>query len=397
MSDEQNLITSEGDSRQFFIMLPNIIDDLELSIYAFRLYVHFVRVVGAGAGKCWQSTSTLAKACGMSRGKVSQAKKELEEAGLIAVNYAQSSAGGHEYHEVKIKNIWRANIAYYAGEGIPKFWKDNNLLRTIPRIWNEPENCSPHEQSVHDMNELFTTWTNCSRGDTKEEPLEEPLEEKEEEKVIYTSSFSKNSESEQMVDSSGGKSFASANASARASARTSIPGHEFQLLKSAVTLMLFEVFTEPNIPADDSPFWRELGEVYAKWHNKNADAEYFDCLRYYAETCEADNVFNEHFPNRVDNALKRGWNTQYQYSGLNDFYAYWRDYGTIDSQGYTCANINKSGAALLASAENWTPTSKGHPSADTRDREINEKLANGEIELRQADMLQPPESLRGLV
>ncbi|GAF99333.1 unnamed protein product, partial [marine sediment metagenome] len=50
---EQNQVRSED--RAYFTMMPNIIDDMGLDPYAFRLYVHLRRVAGEN-GACWQST-----------------------------------------------------------------------------------------------------------------------------------------------------------------------------------------------------------------------------------------------------------------------------------------------------------------------------------------------------
>jgi hypothetical protein len=50
----------------------------------------------------------------MSIGKVSQAKKELEQHGLITVNLKDNNRGEFPYHEITIDNIWRQNIEKYS-------------------------------------------------------------------------------------------------------------------------------------------------------------------------------------------------------------------------------------------------------------------------------------------
>jgi DNA-binding MarR family transcriptional regulator len=82
MTDEQYRIIDEASPRTNFTMVPNIVDDMMLSPHAFRLYIHFRRVAGENR-LCYQSVKTLAMICKMSTGMVSQAKKELVEAGLI--------------------------------------------------------------------------------------------------------------------------------------------------------------------------------------------------------------------------------------------------------------------------------------------------------------------------
>src|SRR4030067_1962918 len=89
-----------------------MIDDLGLTPYAFRLYVHLKRVAG-DEGTCWQSTNTLAKACQMSSGSISNAKKELCKLGLIIVMTKKNTQGGLEHHEITIIDIWPRNTTKY--------------------------------------------------------------------------------------------------------------------------------------------------------------------------------------------------------------------------------------------------------------------------------------------
>lgn len=141
MTDD-NLITTQ--ERAYFFIIPNMVDDLGLSPYAFRLYAHMKRVAGE-TGACWQSTRTLADTCKMSVGKVSKAKKELQEAGLITVETRKKQGG--EYHYVTIRDIMPQNLAAYSKKCSP----------------GEQE-CSPHERK-------------CSPGETKKNPLTKTQEE----------------------------------------------------------------------------------------------------------------------------------------------------------------------------------------------------------------------------
>jgi hypothetical protein len=85
MTDPTRVVDA-GDLRLYRTEIPNLIDDMNLSVYAFRLYVHLKRVAGASnEGACWQSTRTLATHCGMSASKVSESKQELVDAGLIEI------------------------------------------------------------------------------------------------------------------------------------------------------------------------------------------------------------------------------------------------------------------------------------------------------------------------
>ncbi len=99
-----------------FSQIPNLVDDMNLTPFAYRLYGHLKRVAGEN-GKCWQSTETLAKACGMSAGKVSDAKKELENVfpPLIRI-VSKEKDDGRTYHEIFISDIWKINHDLFTKE-----------------------------------------------------------------------------------------------------------------------------------------------------------------------------------------------------------------------------------------------------------------------------------------
>lgn len=99
----------------FFAMIPHYVDDMHLSPQAYRLYGHLKRVAGE-AGKCWQSTETLAEACNMAVGSVSKAKKELIHSvpPLINVSLEVNPNGGKPYHLIALCNIWPLNKATYS-------------------------------------------------------------------------------------------------------------------------------------------------------------------------------------------------------------------------------------------------------------------------------------------
>jgi hypothetical protein len=108
---DNNHITTQETQRSHFTMIPNIVDDGNLDPYSFRLYAHLRRVAGE-AGECWQSTETLAEACKMSTGKVSECKGILKEAGLVIVR--ECSGAGGRYHNIVIVDVWADNAAHYA-------------------------------------------------------------------------------------------------------------------------------------------------------------------------------------------------------------------------------------------------------------------------------------------
>lgn len=139
-------IRDDGDLRRYRTEIPNCIDDADLSVYAFRLYVHLKRVAG-DEGTCWQSTRTLAEACKMSLAKVVDAKRELEAAGLIEIGKHATRSGPGD--TITIVDVWSENFSRYGKR-------------------------SPHEQSVR--------HTNAKRSprEQEEEPSEEVTHEEEE-------------------------------------------------------------------------------------------------------------------------------------------------------------------------------------------------------------------------
>lgn len=163
---EQSTLTIRddgGDLRKYRIELPNLIDDLDLSLYAFRLYVHLKRVAGAN-GACFQSTKTLAKHCRMSIGKISEAKKELADKGLINVEQRQREKG--ETDLITIYDMWPQNFAAYR--------KDEGENRV--HVVNTPPPL--HEQGVHHMNGGVHVaereeGTNIKKEPNKNKPNEE--------------------------------------------------------------------------------------------------------------------------------------------------------------------------------------------------------------------------------
>jgi hypothetical protein len=101
---------TEAPSHPYRTEIPNSVDDMDLSPYAFRLYAHIKRVAGDN-GECWQSTITLSEACHMSTGAVTSAKKELLAAGLIQVKTKKE--GRQYYHLITIVDIWHKNTEQF--------------------------------------------------------------------------------------------------------------------------------------------------------------------------------------------------------------------------------------------------------------------------------------------
>lgn len=102
--------------RSHFTVLPNMIDDLKLSVHGFRLYVHIARVAGSNGRKCTQGTRLMSDICNMSMASVSKAKRELLAAGLITIKNVMTP-NGKEGHEITLIDVWDANESVYQLKG----------------------------------------------------------------------------------------------------------------------------------------------------------------------------------------------------------------------------------------------------------------------------------------
>ncbi len=150
--------------RDHFTQIPNVVDDYGLSPQAYRLYGHLRRVAGE-AGKSWQSTKTLAAACVMSTGAVSEAKKELTEAivPFIRIEKKNHGSGQWDYDEITITDIWKLNHDVYD----PDFTVHNvnrshyeqtvhNVKLRISLIKNNPNGGKPPKTVLSIENTIFT-------------------------------------------------------------------------------------------------------------------------------------------------------------------------------------------------------------------------------------------------
>ena len=113
-------IRDESDLRKYYSQIPHLIDDADMSVYAYRLYGHIKRVVGQ-TGECNQSTTTLARHCHMAMGSIKKAKEELAALGFIKIVVKKGKHGEFDQHIITITDVWAENMAKYS-------------------------TCSPHEQ-----------------------------------------------------------------------------------------------------------------------------------------------------------------------------------------------------------------------------------------------------------
>lgn len=164
-------------SHKYRIETPNVVDDMDLSVYAFRLYVRVKRVAG-DRGYCREGTRELAQHCKMSPASVSRAKAELLAAGLITVRPFKGT------DEIRVVNIWRRNYETFAPP-------EEAAGQSVSHRNTSAGERSSGERSVSEGNEVFLTETKCSPNEqsvshrntppdppirsegTKEEPPEE--------------------------------------------------------------------------------------------------------------------------------------------------------------------------------------------------------------------------------
>lgn len=108
MSDEQ-VISDPSDLKKYRTELPNLYDDVDLDVYEHRLLCHYKRV-----GECTEGLETTAKKCGMSEGKVSEARQTLAEKRWITLEKVPMDKGRYRFI-VRVVDRWIENFAKYSG------------------------------------------------------------------------------------------------------------------------------------------------------------------------------------------------------------------------------------------------------------------------------------------
>lgn len=136
-------IRDDGDYRKYFTQTPNIVDDMELSVYAFRLYFHLRRVAGDN-GECWQSVDTLSKSCRMSAGMITKSRNELVKAGLIKIDRKDNPRGGRDFFIIALVDLWKDNYEKYKATSLYELASSPDELASSPHeVKNNPVNKNP--------------------------------------------------------------------------------------------------------------------------------------------------------------------------------------------------------------------------------------------------------------
>lgn len=111
-------IIDHGSGHSYWTQIPNIVDDLDLDPYEFRLYMAYKRVAGEG-GSCYMKTSTLLEKTKMGERKFQQCKKSLSNprAALEGLSLITIIPRYHAIEkrrlpdDIIINNIWGVNFS----------------------------------------------------------------------------------------------------------------------------------------------------------------------------------------------------------------------------------------------------------------------------------------------
>jgi hypothetical protein len=150
--------------------IPNIIDEMGLSVYAFRLYFKLKRVAGDN-GKCYYSAKQLSEQCNMSVGSISNAKQELLDANLIRIERANERSRDN----ITIVDMWPANFASFTRDD-DEFPNPRPARQRNHLVINNDDEQSPHDYTNHQVitKQSPHDYTN-HQVITKEDPIKEDL------------------------------------------------------------------------------------------------------------------------------------------------------------------------------------------------------------------------------
>lgn len=96
--------------RDFFIQIPAFLEYLpEIDPYAWRLYIHYLRICGT-SDQCYEYTSTTARLCRMSERTIRYRRQALADINLIVFWY-QGEKGDERVHII-IRDVWEINARF---------------------------------------------------------------------------------------------------------------------------------------------------------------------------------------------------------------------------------------------------------------------------------------------
>jgi hypothetical protein len=176
-SDGAARVEDEGDLRKYRIELPNLLDDLALSVYAFRLYAHIKRRAGAAPrGVCNEGLRGMARHCKMSLGTAAKARQELLDKKLIRVRVEIVAGTGRagRFEIITVVDIWATNFERFDPKKNKKRGAYEPLSDGVSPHEHPPDGVSPDEQGC-----VARRTPGVSPHERKKEPLEERTSKKE--------------------------------------------------------------------------------------------------------------------------------------------------------------------------------------------------------------------------
>ncbi len=122
--------------RTFYYMMPLVVEEMNLSPGAYRLYAHIRAVCGERTdGCCFKSTATLSSCCNMSTGAISRAKHELLTCGIIHIEKGVGTGSDR----ITLIDLWPSNTEHFTG----KYKGDSVPIVNAERSNMETNNVSP--------------------------------------------------------------------------------------------------------------------------------------------------------------------------------------------------------------------------------------------------------------
>lgn len=121
-NNDEIFFNEEKPSHHYRIEIPNIIDDMDLDPYTYRVYCKIKRIAGDG-GKCWQARAKIAISCNISESKLKECLIKLEKGDnkfnlpLIRRQERKKEDGDNETSIITILDIWNVNGKFYKEGG----------------------------------------------------------------------------------------------------------------------------------------------------------------------------------------------------------------------------------------------------------------------------------------
>ncbi len=123
LSQEQFQVIEQKPDHHFRTEIPNIVDDLDLDPYEFRIY-HFIKKIAGDSGLCWHCIKSMCKKTKVKETKAKQVLKKLASPfallggrPLIEIRHRKKPDGSNDTNLINIVPIWRQNGDYFRGVG----------------------------------------------------------------------------------------------------------------------------------------------------------------------------------------------------------------------------------------------------------------------------------------